>query len=135
MIASHDQYFGEIIRTVEAIVPQTLVAVISWEGLVLRSNVSDEHVESQFGALASVFLDQGKRMFTIPFDGKKPQPDTVQTMVTVGTKHVIIMTQLLPGILLAVSSDDKSKINTFRTCTLEEVDKLHAMIAKKEIIF
>ncbi|HNF87440.1 MAG TPA: hypothetical protein PLC94_12555, partial [bacterium] len=64
MIASHDQYFGEIIRTVEAIAPQTLVAVISWEGLVLRSNVSDEHVEGQFGALASVFLDQGKRMFT-----------------------------------------------------------------------
>ncbi len=133
---SHKEFFDQTITHLEKIAPGTSVVIISSDGLALHSNVKDDDAEAQLGSFASVFLDHGKRIFSVPAstssDGMR---EDIQTTVTVGAKRVFVLTQLLSDAFLVVLGEDKTKTNEFVKKSLEESDRLQAMIAKKEIYF
>lgn len=133
---SHKEFFDQTITHLEKIAPGTSVVIVSSDGLALHSNVKDDDAEAQLGSFASVFLDHGKRIFSVPAstssDGMR---EDIQTTVTVGAKRVFVLTQLLSDAFLVVLGEDKTKTNEFVKKSLEESDRLQAMIAKKEIYF
>jgi predicted regulator of Ras-like GTPase activity (Roadblock/LC7/MglB family) len=133
---SHKEFFDQAITHLEKIAPGTSVVIVSSDGLALHSNVKDEDAEAQLGSFASVFLDHGKRIFSVPAstssDGVR---EDIQTTVTVGAKRVFVLTQLLADAFLVVLGEDKTKTNEFVKKSLEESDRLKSMISKKEIYF
>lgn len=133
---SHKDFFDQVISTIEKISAGTSVAIVSSDGLVLHSNIKDETAEAQLGSFSSVFLDQGKKIFTVPpSDNGESFKEDIQTTVTVGAKRVFVLTQLLEDAFLAILGEDKSKTNEFLKRSLEESDRLQAMIQKQEIAF
>lgn len=133
---SHKEFFDQVIANIEKIAPATSVAIVSSEGLPLHSNVKDETAEAQLGSFASVFLDQGKKIFDVPAsDAANGTREDIQTTVTVGGKRVFVVTQLLSNAFLVILGEDKSKTNEFLKRSLEETDRLQALISKKEILF
>lgn len=133
---SHKEFFDQVITSIEKIAPGTSVVIVSSDGLVLHSNVKDETAESQLGSFSSVFLDEGKKIFSVPAsDSSEEKKEEIQTTVTVGAKRVFVLTQFLQDVFLAVLGEDKSKTNEFLKRSLEESDRLQAMIRKEEIVF
>lgn len=133
---SHKAFFDQVILNIEKIAAGTSVAIVSSDGLVLHSNVKDETAEAQLGSFSSVFLDEGKKIFSVPpsqtTEGVK---EDIQTTVTVGAKRVFVLTQLLSDAFLVILGEDKSKTNDFLKRSLEESDRLRSLIQKQEIIF
>ncbi|KAB2880543.1 hypothetical protein F9K33_05035 [bacterium] len=133
---SHKDFFDQVIVNIEKIAAGTSVAIVSSDGLVLHSNVKDETAESQLGSFSSVFLDEGKKIFSVPADNStESAKEEIQTTVTVGGKRVFVLTQLLNDAFLVILGEDKSKTNEFLKRSLEESDRLQAMIQKEEIAF
>lgn len=133
---SHKEFFDQIILNIEKIAAGTSVAIVSSDGLVLHSNVKDEMTEDQLGSFSSVFLDEGKKIFSVPpSNSTEAFKEDIQTTVTVGAKRVFVLTQLLEDAFLVVLGEDKSKTNEFLKRSLEESDRLQVMIRKQEIIF
>lgn len=133
---SHKDFFDQVIVNIEKIAAGTSVAIVSSDGLVLHSNVKDETAESQLGSFSSVFLDEGKKIFSVPAaNSTESAKEEIQTTVTVGGKRVFVLTQLLNDAFLVILGEDKSKTNEFLKRSLEESDRLQAMIQKEEIAF
>jgi predicted regulator of Ras-like GTPase activity (Roadblock/LC7/MglB family) len=133
---SHKEFFDQVIANIEKIAPATFVVIVSSEGLPLHSNVKDDTAEAQLGSFASVFLDQGKKIFSVPAsDAANGTHEDIQTTVTVGAKRIFVVTQLLSNAFLVILGEDKSKTNEFLKRSLEETDRLQALISKKEILF
>jgi predicted regulator of Ras-like GTPase activity (Roadblock/LC7/MglB family) len=136
MTLSHHTYFEQIIAEITKLASNATVAVVSIDGMVLNSNITDPTLEAQLSSFASVYLDYGKKMIAIPPDPKaQGARDFVQTMVTVGAERFIIITQLVEEAMLIIVGEDKTKLNTILKKSLEEIDHANAMIQKKEIFF
>lgn len=133
---SHKQFFDQVILNIEKIASGSSVAIVSSDGLVLHSNVKDETAEAQLGSFSSVFLDEGKKIFSVPASNSAEDvKEDIQTTVTVGAKRVFVLTQLLADAFLVILGEDKSKTNEFLKRSLEESDRLQTMIRKQEIVF
>jgi hypothetical protein len=133
---SHKEFFDQLIATIEKIAPGTSVTIVSSDGLALQSNVKDENIEAQLSSFASVFLDQGRKIFSVPASEASGETrEGIQTTVTVGARRVFVLTQLLEDAFLVILGEDKTKTNEFVKRSLEESDRLQAMIKKEEILF
>lgn len=129
MSISHDQCFGQMIKTIAATGENVLAAVVSADGLVLKSNV-DEETEAQLAAVSTILLSQGFRVLNA--GGKK---DVVQTLISAGSESAVAVTPILHNAFLVARIADKNKINLLVKASLEEVDRLQSLIKNKEITF
>jgi predicted regulator of Ras-like GTPase activity (Roadblock/LC7/MglB family) len=137
MAIPHHSYFEQVISSIQALSSEMIVAIVSLDGLVLSSNVTDPSKEAELSSFASTFFDYGKRMVAIPAStgNGNGRSDTVQTMVTVGAERFVVITHLLAEVVLIVVSEDKTRVNAVLKKSLEEIDRVNSLIQKKEILF
>lgn len=132
---SHKTYFDKLIKDIESVDPQSVVALVSEEGFVLSSNTPDESADAQLAAMVSVFMDYGKKIFAIPGVTSDQTNEAVRTNVSVGDRRYVLVTQLAPHTFIIVAAEDKNRISTMMRKTLEYVDATASMMQKKEIVF
>lgn len=135
MSIPHHQFFEDIIRKVEAIETDTVAALVSSEGLVLCSNVTDADREAQLASYAATYLDNGRKMFSARPTSEKESPEDVQAVITVGHARFVILAQVVAGSMLVISGTDKSKISIFLKMAMDEVARVTHLLETKEILF
>lgn len=136
MSISHHAYFEQVLKRVEAIDPDVTAAVVSSAGLVLLSNVADAHREAQLASHASTYLDYGRKMFAAgPKSPDQKSGDDVQSIITVGQTHFVLVVHLVAGAMLVTSGTDKAKISTFLKMAMDEVNHINELMSTREIFF
>ena len=133
---NHQTYFNNIIKDIESIAPGVTAVVISSDGLTLASHREDVAVETQLAALASMYLDCGKKVFSLSGEPSgNGAREEVHTIVTAGEKKFVVLTQLVGGAMLAVTGADKNQIGVVTKKSFEYMDKITTMIQKNELLF
>lgn len=121
---THYEIFQQMLADIAQTAPAVEAAVVSHDGLVLISNISDLHKESHLAAYASVFMEYGNRMIQLPGNTKH---SPVEISLNVTADAYILVTRLDNRLMLVVQATDREYIAPLMKQTLKQIERMQSL--------
>lgn len=121
---THYEFFRQIIGDIESVGTPVETAIISSDGMVVVSNITDLQRESHMAAYAAVFIEYGNRMSQCP--GQTNQAP-VDISLNVNANDFTLVTRLDERLMLILRSADRQYIAPLMKACLAQIDRMKTL--------
>ena len=134
MSISHNDFFADCIKQIGSLDETLLVSIITEEGFVAQSNMSNADMEGQIGGLVSIYVKYGKELMEIPFfESMDGNGLPLNAWIGTGNNRFIVLTQFISNTILAVLGKDHTLIGPVMEKALHCTEAAHKYSQGKQV--